>query len=97
MVHATTIVMANLFETKYLLREMNTYHETISKDLNPGVPQRRRGKFKITKVAGKDLCGHRHNIINKINKNSWCSQQEKESELNPCGGADTAEEWHGGV
>jgi len=76
---------------------MNTYHETISKDLNPGVSKRRRGKLKITKVAREDLCGHRHNIINKINKNCRCSQQEKESELNPCGGADTAEEWHGGV
>ncbi|OMO75510.1 hypothetical protein CCACVL1_16155 [Corchorus capsularis] len=68
------------------------YHETIGKNLDASVSEGGGGEFKITKVAGEDLGGHRHEIIDHINHDGRCSQVEEELGFDPCSFAKTLEE-----
>lgn len=62
------------------------YHEAIGKDLDAIVAKRGGSKLKVTKVAGNDLGGHGHEIVDHVNNNSRSSKVEEELELNPCSG-----------
>ena len=50
------------------------------------VAKRGGSKLKVTKVAGNDLGGHGHEIVDHVNNNSRSSKVEEELELNPCSG-----------
>jgi len=51
----------------------------------------------VTEVAGKDLGGHGHEIVDHVNNNSRSSEVEKELELDPCSGSETLQEGQGSV
>lgn len=59
-----------------------TYHETISKDLDASVAERGGGEFKIAEMAGKDLGGHGHEVVDHVDHDSRSGEMEKELHLN---------------
>jgi hypothetical protein len=73
------------------------YHEAICKDLDAGVSERGGGKLEGTEVAGKDLGGHGHEVVDHVNDNSRSSEVEKELELDPCSVTETQQEGQGSV
>jgi hypothetical protein len=65
--------------------------------LDAGVAERGGSKLEVTEVAGKDLGGHGHEIVDHVNNNSRSSEVEKELELDPCSGSETLQEGQGSV
>jgi len=63
--------------------------------LDAGVAKRGGGELEVTEVAGKDLGGHGHEIVDHVNNNSRSSEVEKELELDPCSGPETLQEGQG--
>jgi hypothetical protein len=65
--------------------------------LDAGVAERSCGELEVTEVAGKDLGGHGHEVVDHVNNNSRSSEVEKELELDPCSGSETLQEGQGSV
>lgn len=73
------------------------YHEAIGEDLDAGVAKGGGGEFEVAKVAGEDLGGHGHDVVDEVDEDGGGGQVEEEPQLNPRGGAHAAEEGRGGV
>lgn len=65
--------------------------------MDTGVTERSGGEFEITEVAGENLRGHGHDIVDEIDKYRGGGEVEKESQFDPRGGANAGEEGNGGV
>ena len=66
-----------------------SYHETVSKTLNSIVAERGGGELKVTKLAGEDASGHRHQVVNHIDEHRRSRELTQELELNPSGSPDS--------
>lgn len=79
-------------------RERETeYHEAICEDLDAGVAEGSGGELEGTQVAGEDLGGHGHDVVDHVDDDGGSGQVEEELELDPRGGAYTAPERDAGV
>lgn len=59
------------------------YHEAVSQQLNPGVAEGGGGELKITEVAGEDLGGHRHEIVDHVNGDGRGGESGKKLQFSP--------------
>ena len=48
------------------------------------VSEGRGGEFEVTEVAGEDLCGHGHDIVEEVDDDRGSSKVKEELELEPC-------------
>lgn len=77
---------------KELIEGDSNYHEAVGKHLDASVAKRGGGEFKVTEVAGKDLGGHGHEIVDHVNNDSRSSKVEKEPQLDQCCGSESLRE-----
>lgn len=61
------------------------YHEAIGEDLNAGVAEGSSGEFKIAEVAGEDLGGHGHEVVDHVDDNRGGGEVVEELQFDPCG------------
>nr|GMD37822.1 hypothetical protein CCACVL1_16155 [Ipomoea batatas] len=61
------------------------YHETIGEDLNAGVAEGSGGEFKIAEVAGEDLGGHGHKVVDHIDDDGGGGEVAEELQFDPRG------------
>ena len=62
--------------------------------MDASVAKRGGSELKVTEVAGEDLGGHGHEVVDHVNNNSRSSKVEEELALNPCSGWETLQEGH---
>lgn len=59
--------------------------------------ERGSSDLEVIEVAGEDLGGHGHDIVDHVNNNGRSSKVEEELELDPCSGPETLQEGQGNV
>jgi len=48
------------------------------------VSEGRSSEFEVAEVAGEDLCGHGHDVVEEVDDDGGSSKVEEELELDPC-------------
>ena len=56
---------------------LRPYQKAIGKDLDTVVAEGGGGKFKVTEVAGEDLSGHRHEIVDHVDYDGRSGEVEE--------------------
>lgn len=71
------------------------YHEAVGEHLDAGVAEGGGGEFEVAEVAGEDLGGHGHEVVDEVDDDGRGGEEEEELQLDPGGGSHTVEEGYG--